>query len=169
MEIFLAIMAVVLSVAGIIGSVIPVIPGVILGYGGLLCAFFRSGSHLSQNAVWIWLAISVAVCLADYFLPALMTRLFGGSRSATVGAMVGLIAGVFLTPIGMVAGTLVGAMAGQLIHDREFTPQAIKAAFGSFLSFVVGTGLKLTATVAMFVFTCRDLFPTVTESVQRWF
>lgn len=158
MDIFLSILAVILGIAGIIGSVVPVIPGVILGYAGLLCAFFRSGSVLSPTLMWIWLAAVIVISIVDYILPAYMTKLFGGSRAATIGATLGLIVGIFFTPIGMILGTFLGAVAGELLNTRNDIGQALKAGTGSFLSFIVGTGLKLTATIAMLFLVCRDIF-----------
>ena len=165
MDLFLAILAVLFGIIGIIGSVVPVIPGVILSYAGLLCAFFRSDSTISSVTVWIWLAIVAIVSVVDYFLPAYMTKLFGGSRAATVGATIGLIVGIFLTPIGMIAGTFAGAVIGELLNNRDDLYRALKAGIGSFLSFIVGTGIKLTAAIGLLFYICGDILPSFAE----WF
>jgi len=85
MDIALSVAAFLLSIVGIVGCIVPALPGVVLSYAGLLCAYFTSYSHMSASALWIWLAITVAVSVADYFLPAWMTRTFGGSRGGRVG------------------------------------------------------------------------------------
>ena len=98
MDIALSVLAFLFTIVGIIGCIVPALPGVVLSYAGLLCAYFTSYSHMSASALWIWLAITVAVSVADYFLPAWMTRRFGGSRAGAIGATVGVFAGFFIFP-----------------------------------------------------------------------
>ena len=113
MDIALSVLAFLFTIVGIIGCIVPALPGVVLSYAGLLCAYFTSYSHMSASALWIWLAITVAVSVADYFLPAWMTRRFGGSRAGAIGATVGVFAGFFIfPPIGIILGPFVGAVAG---------------------------------------------------------
>lgn len=166
MDIALSVAAFLLSIVGIIGCIVPALPGVVLSYAGLLCAFFTSYSHMSAASVWIWLAITVAVSVADYFLPAWMTRRFGGSRSGAIGATVGVFAGFFIfPPVGIILGPFFGALVGELLNDRSDVPKALLVGFGSFLSFVVGTGLKLAAAVGMFIHVAADTYP----AVRDWF
>ena len=158
MEIFLAIAAVALAVIGAAGCIVPILPGVVLSYAGLLCAFFREGSTLSTTLLWIWLAVVAVVSLLDYFLPAYMTKIFGGSRPATIGATIGAIGGFFLGPLGIIAGPFFGAIIGELTHSRNDLNRAVKVGFGSFLSFIVGTGIKLMAASGILIYICRDIF-----------
>ena len=124
MDITLSIAAFVLSILGIIGCIVPALPGVVLSYAGLLCAWFTSYSHMTSGAIWLWLAVTVAVSVADYFLPAWMTRRFGGSRSGAIGATVGVFAGFFLfPPVGIILGPFVGAVLGELLNDRGDVPE----------------------------------------------
>ena len=105
MDIALSVAAFLLSIVGIVGCIVPALPGVVLSYAGLLCAYFTSYSSMSPAAIWLWLAITVAVSVADYFLPAWMTRRFGGSRSGAIGATVGVFAGFFFfPPVGIILG-----------------------------------------------------------------
>lgn len=158
MEVFLAIMAVLLAVVGAAGCIVPVLPGVMLSYAGLLCAFFREGSTLSTTLLWIWAAAVAVVSVIDYFLPAYMTKIFGGSRPATIGATIGAIGGFFFGPLGIIVGPFVGAMAGELLNNRNDMNRAIKVGLGSFLSFIVGTGIKLMAASGILFYICRDIF-----------
>lgn len=151
-------MAVLLTVIGAVGCVAPVLPGVVLCYGGLLCTFFREGSTLSPTLMWIWLAIVIVVSLVDYFLPAYMTKTFGGSRQATIGATIGAIGGFFFGPLGVIAGPFIGALIGEMMHNHDDLNGAIKVGLGSFLSFIVGTGIKLLAASGMLIYVCRDIF-----------
>ncbi len=160
MDILLSILAFILTIVGIIGCIVPLIPGTALSFAGLLCAYFCSYSTISPTAMWVWLAASVVVSLIDYFLPAYMTRIFGGSRAGAVGATVGVFAGLFVfPPFGMILGPLVGAIVGELMHNRDDAARAVKVGIGAFLSFIVGTGIKLVASIGMFIVVCVDTFP----------
>ena len=88
-------------------------------------------------------------------------RLAGG-----IGATVGVFAGFFIfPPIGIILGPFVGAVAGELLNDRGDFPKAILVGFGSFLSFIVGTGLKVVAAVGMLIHVTADTYP----AVRDWF
>ena len=63
MDIALSVLAFLFTIVGIIGCIVPALPGVVLSYAGLLCAYFTSYSHMSASALWIWLAITVAEAL----------------------------------------------------------------------------------------------------------
>ena len=166
MDILLLLAALVLAVTGIVGCIVPVIPGVILSYAGLLCAYGCSGSALTPAALWIWAAVTVVVSLVDYLLPGYLTRLFGGSRASVVGATLGVFAGFFLfPPIGIVVCPFLGAVIGEPIHDSRDTARAPRAGIGSFLAFVAGTGIKLAASIYMLILIVGDLIPTV----RGWF
>lgn len=158
METFLAITAILLAVIGAAGCIVPILPGIVLSYGGLLCAFFREGSTLSTTLLWIWLVVVAVVSLIDYFLPAYMTKVFGGSRPATVGATIGAIAGFLFGPLGIIVGPFIGAVVGEMMHNSNDLSRAIKVGFGSFLSFIVGTGIKLIAASGILIYICRDIF-----------
>uniref|UniRef100_UPI003FEE41AD DUF456 family protein n=1 Tax=Alistipes putredinis TaxID=28117 RepID=UPI003FEE41AD len=109
MDIALSIAAFLFSITGIVGCIVPIIPGVALSYAGLLCASFCSYSEISSATLWIWLAVTVAVSVIDYFLPGYFARLVGGTRAGSIGATVGMIAGFFA---GFFAGGLVGVILG---------------------------------------------------------
>ena len=95
-----------------------------------------------------------------------MTRRFGGSRAGAIGATIGTVVGFFfIPPLGILLGPFVGAVIGELCHNREDISKAFLVGFGSFLSFIVGTGLKLIAAVGMFVHISADTYPVVRE----WF
>ena len=90
----------------------------------------------------IWGIVVAIVSVIDYVVPMWFTKVTGGSKYAERGALVGLIAGIILTPIGMILGSFLGAFLFELYYTRQGALQALKAAIGSFLGFITGTGLK---------------------------
>ena len=150
MEIVLVILAFLMLIAGILGAVIPGLPGPPLSYIGLLLFKWSGHSDFSPAFLWLWAGITVIVTIMDYVLPAILTKQFGGSRAASIGSILGLLAGIFLfPPWGMVLGPFFGTFTGELIHSRIDGGKAFKAAFGAFLSFVVGSGAKLIISTLM--------------------
>jgi len=144
--IVLIVLGVLLAVVGIIGSVVPGLPGPPLSWVGMLCVFFagKGGDNpMSTTILLVWLLITVIVTVLDYIVPAGVTRLAGGHKAASTGAMLGLFAGMFFTPIGVVAGALIGAFLGELLVNDKGVWAAFKAGAGAFLGFIFGTGLKL--------------------------
>lgn len=162
MDILLSTSAILLAILGIAGCIVPALPGTILSYGGLLCAYFASYSQMGAAALWIWFAICIAVSVADYFLPAWMTKRFGGSRAGSIGATVGIFVGFFLLPpIGIILGPFLGAVVGELFNDRNDFAKALVVGCGSFLSFIVGTGIKLIASIGIFIHILADTWPAL--------
>ena len=116
MDVFLSITAFLCCLVGIVGCIVPVLPGPVLSYAGLFCAYACSYSTLTPAEMWLWAGLTAAVTAADYFLPGYMAKLFGGTRAGLVGATVGMIAGLFVGGlIGIVVGPFVGAVAGELL------------------------------------------------------
>ena len=163
MDILLSTCAFILAILGIAGCIVPALPGTLLSYGGLLCAYFTSYSQMGSAALWIWLAVCIAVSLADYFLPAWMTKRFGGSRAGSIGATIGVFVGFFLGPVGIVLGPFVGAVAGELVNNRQDFAKALVVGVGSFLSFIVGTGIKLIASIGILIHVAADTWPALRE------
>ncbi|MCH5173528.1 MAG: DUF456 domain-containing protein [Bacteroidales bacterium] len=141
------VLAVILAVLGIVGSVVPGLPGPPLGWVGLLFVFIAG--KVGGNVLLIWLAVTVAVTALDYIIPAQVTRLAGGHKAASTGALIGLFAGMFLTPVGMVMGTLLGAFLGELLVTDKGLWSAFKAGAGAFVGVLLSTVLKLAVTGVM--------------------
>ncbi|MDR0314009.1 MAG: DUF456 domain-containing protein [Treponema sp.] len=182
MEIFLVVLAFLFLLAGLLGSVIPAIPGPPLSYVGLLMLQWSGRGGFSSVFLWVWAAITVAVMVIDNFLPALLTKRFGGSRMAVTGSVLGIIVGMFFAPLGLILGPFLGAFAGELIHIRiqnrkmvksnevgnnesetvaaKSSPnnKALKVAFGAFLAFILGTGAKLILCSLMIYYAAKAVF-----------
>ena len=140
---FFAILAGILLLVGLIGTVLPVLPGPPIAWAGLLAAHFSS---YSQIEIWILIATGIAavfVTVIDNIFPSVMTKKAGGSKAATLGCTIGLIVSFFLGPIFILIAPFAGAFIGEMIHDSSDTKRALKAAFGAFKGFLLGTGLKI--------------------------
>ncbi len=157
MDIALIIIGIILLLLGIAGSILPVLPGPTLGYIALLLLQFSSLKPFGVGFL-VAMAIAVAVVtLLDYLVPAWGTKKFGGTKSGTWGATLGLIAGIlFLPPIGIIVGPFVGAFLGELLAGRN-DRDAFRSAFGSFLGFLAGTFIKLLLTLIMSFYFIRAI------------
>ncbi|MDE6500044.1 MAG: DUF456 domain-containing protein [Rikenella sp.] len=143
MDTFLFVSSFLVLVVGMIGSIVPALPGVPLAYLSLWLGRWSGYTPFTDRFMWIMAGVSLVVFLADYFLPPLILKKFGGSKAATWGAIIGMLLGVIFTQIGMIIGMIVGAFLGELLCARKSETEALRAAFGSFLGFLLGTGLKL--------------------------
>ena len=159
MGIVLVIFALILLAAGILGAVIPVLPGPPLSYIGLLLMHWSGYAEFSSAFLWIWAGITAAVTIMDYVLPSYMTKRFGGSRAAAIGSFLGFLAGMFLfPPWGVIAGPFLGALIGELMHNHTNSARAFKVALGAFLAFIVGSGAKLIVCSVMLFYAVKAMF-----------
>ena len=147
--------ALLLGVVGIVGSIVPGLPGPPLSWVGLLLVYLwgggtdGSGGPMSLTFLLIWLAVTVVVTVVDYIVPAWFTKLTGGSKAGGWGAIIGLFAGLVVPPVGMIVGSLIGAFVAELIYARKDAATSLKSALGAFLGFIFGTGAKLVASGVM--------------------
>jgi len=142
------ILGIILMVLGIIGCLVPVLPGPPLSFLGLILLHLTRFGHFTTPTLITFGAIAVIVTVLDYIVPVWGTRRFGGSKYGTRGATIGLVIGLFLGPMGIILGPLIGAFVGEMIF-RDDLAYAFKAGFGSLLGFLTGIGLKLAASLVM--------------------
>lgn len=150
LDLILSIVAAVLLVVGLIGTVVPVLPGAPLAWSGLLCAFFSGNNKISLLCLIITALCAIFVSVMDNMFPVLMTKKNGGSKAAVTGSTIGLIAGFFMGPPGIIIGPFIGALIGELINTNGEFNLAVKSAWGAFIGFLLGTGLKI-ITVMIFI------------------
>lgn len=143
MDIFLIILAFVTLLIALVGSIVPALPGVPLAYLSLWLGRWSGYTPFGDTFMWIMAGVTLAVFLTDYFLPPLIVKKLGGSKAATWGSILGMILGMIFTPIGMLLGMLLGAFLGEIMYAKRSGYMALKAAMGTFLGFLLGTGLKL--------------------------
>ncbi|GAB4160448.1 MAG: DUF456 domain-containing protein [Winogradskyella sp.] len=165
MEIFLVILGILLMVLGILGSFLPVIPGPLTSWVGLLALHFTEGVQLSTTFLVVTLVIAVFIYVLDYIIPAIGTKRFGGSKEGMIGTTLGLVVGIITPiPLGIVIGPFVGALIGEMVHRNDIN-KAMKAAFGSFLGFIASTFLKfIVAIIYLGLFIAK-----LSEHNSSWF
>jgi len=155
METFIAILAILLGVIGIVGSIAPGLPGPPLSWVGLLVLYIwggganAAGDPMTTKFLLIWLAVTIIVSVLDYIVPAYFTKVTGGSKYGGWGAIAGLFIGLIVPPVGMIVGSLIGAFVAELMFAGKDTTTSLKSAFGAFLGFLFGTGLKLISSAVM--------------------
>ena len=158
MDTLLSILAVIFGVVGCVGCIVPVLPGVALAYAGYLCLYFCSYAEISVAWLIVFGVLTARVSLLDYLLPSYMTKKFGGSKAGERGALAGVLGGFIFGPIGIIVGPFVGALIGELIYDGSDKQRAFRSGLGSFLSFFVGTGVKLAVSLWLTIEICIDVF-----------
>ncbi|WP_372746972.1 DUF456 domain-containing protein [Lutibacter sp.] len=148
MDIFLLIVGFLLAITGIIGSILPVLPGPILGWFGLVLLYLTKIVPINYTLLGITLVVTIVVLALDYIIPSVGTKKYGGSKFGVIGTTIGLILGMFFfPPIGLIVGPFVGAFIGEIIYDSKNPKKALKASYGSFIGFLTGTLLKFVVSV----------------------
>jgi len=149
MDYILLALAVILIIVGLLGCVLPIIPGPPLSFLGILTLHFTKfgEGEYTTNFLIILALVAIAVTVLDFVVPVWGTKKFGGTKAGMWGATIGLIIGmIFLGPLGLIFGPLVGAIIGESIKGAN-NKDAFKAGLGAFFGFLMGVGLKLAASV----------------------
>ncbi|NVK52961.1 MAG: DUF456 family protein [Flavobacteriaceae bacterium] len=143
MDILLLFLGIVCMILGIIGSFLPVLPGPLTGWLGLLLLHYTSAVPKNWTFLGITLAVAIFVWVIDYFIPAIGTKRFGGSKYGVYGTMIGLVIGLLSPiPFGMFIGAFAGAFIGEVAFAKKKSDKAFKASVGSLLGFFVSATLK---------------------------
>ena len=155
METLIVVLAILAGIIGIAGSILPGLPGAPFSWVGMLLLYIwgnganAAGEPMSLTTLVAWGVVVVVVSVIDYIVPMYLTKVTGGSKYAERGAMIGLIAGIILTPVGMILGSFLGAFLGEMLYAKNDAESSLKAAIGSFLGFILGTGIKTIVAVLM--------------------
>lgn len=145
-------LAIVFFIAGLAGTILPVLPGAPLIWVGMLVyGLFAGFSRLSWSFYLLQGVITIFVLVLDYLSTAWGAKKYGGSQRAIWGAIIGGLAGViFFGPVGIIAGPFLGAVIVELISSQK-PEQAVKAGFGTLIGFLGGSMLKLAIEVVMII------------------
>lgn len=148
------VLAVLLVLVGIAGTILPALPGLPLVFAGMLLAAWAGDFQQVGVPMLVVLGLLTVFSLAvDFWATALGAKRVGASRLAIVGAMVGTVAGLFFGPLGLLMGPFAGAIGGELIHRRSLQKQdlglAAKIGVGTWFGILFGTVLKLALAFTM--------------------
>lgn len=149
MDYFLLAIAIILILVGLLGCILPIIPGPPISFLGILVLHFTKfpEPRYTTNFLLILAFVAIIVTVLDYIVPVWGTKKFGGSKAGMWGATIGMIIGmIFLGPPGLVLGSLVGAIIGESIKGAN-NKDAFRAGLGAFFGFLTGVGLKLAASI----------------------
>ena len=141
-------------VVGLIGTVLPALPGLPLVFGGMLVAAWTGDFQQVGVPVLVVLGLLTLLSLAiDFWATALGARRVGASRKAVIGAMLGTLGGLAFGPLGILLGPFAGALAGELLHRRSLGAahigDAAKIGLGTWMGILFGVVLKLGLAFAM--------------------
>jgi uncharacterized protein YqgC (DUF456 family) len=142
-------LGVILVIVGLVGVVLPALPGTILIFVGLLLAAWADGfMRVGVVTLVIIGVIGAASYGVDFVAGALGAKHLGASKRAMVGAALGTLLGLFLGLPGLIIGPFVGAVAGELTAHRDWK-RAGKAGLAAWIGFAIGTAVKVGIAFAM--------------------
>tara|TARA_A100001011_G_scaffold259550_1_gene267921 strand:- start:19692 stop:20186 length:495 start_codon:yes stop_codon:yes gene_type:complete len=144
---------------GIAGSFLPLIPGPLTGWTGILLLSLAPSITIQNQFLIFSFCIALGIFILDNIIPLLGVKKFGGGRASIIGSSIGLLVGIlFLGPFGLLVGPFSGALIGELIVNFNDKRGALKAAYGSLIGFFTGIFLKLILGVAFAFFYIRNLW-----------
>lgn len=149
LEIILVTLGIILTIAGIIGCIVPGLPGPPLNFIALIIIKIIYPDGLSFGVLIVFAILTIAVTIFDYIIPTYGAKYFGVSKYGIWGTVIGMLVGIFFfPPFGMFVGIIVGAAAGELIGGKSHW-QAMKAGAATFILNLFMMILKLVLSVIM--------------------
>ena len=149
-----------LVIVGLIGTIVPFLPGHLFILGGALVPFFGMDDSGGVE-VWGLVTLGVGIALAqafEFFSGAMGARWFGGTKWGAFGAFVGGIAGLFFLPFGLILGPLIGAFVGELgFADQKVKPASVSGV-GSVVGTLTGMAVNILVGIAMVLVLVVDIF-----------
>jgi uncharacterized protein YqgC (DUF456 family) len=142
-SILMLILAGILVIGGLVGLIVPLIPGPPLLLAGLiLAAWAEDFAFVGFGTITTLVLLAVLAYIIDFVAGALGAKRYGASKRAAIGAVIGAIVGIFFGLIGVIIGPFIGAFIGQL-SEKSDLQTAGKAGFGAWLGLIFGTAAKV--------------------------
>lgn len=157
MEWLWIILGFVLIILGILGSLLPVLPGPPIAWFGLLLQNLRDPNPFTTQFLVIWGGIVVVTIILDYVIPIYGTKKFGGTKYGAWGCTLGFLLAFWMGPWGVIIGPFIGAFVGEMIGGQD-SNRSLKAAFGSFIGFLVGSFLKIVVCFMMLWYLIKSIW-----------
>lgn len=156
MEWFWIVLGLILCIVAIAGSLLPLLPGPPVAYVGLLLQQLREDKPFTTNFLLIWAAVVVVTLVLDYLIPIWGTKRYGGTKYGVWGCTLGFLAAFWMGPLGVIIGPFAGAFIGEIIAKQDHK-HALKAAWGSFVGFLLGSLLKLVVCFFMLYYIIQSM------------
>ena len=151
-------LSIILLILGIVGTFLPVLPGLVLSLAGLLIYKYGTDSDLSMLYIWAFVILTLASAVLNYVIPAKTNKKYGGTNWGSIGSVIGTIVGLFIPiPLGFLVGMFAGVFIGELLHDSKDINKALKSTKGAFIGFIYGTGFSLVVGIAMLLVVVLDI------------
>lgn len=132
----------ILVALGLLGSVIPGMPGTPLYLVAMLIARFCADVQMSSLELFVIFILVAATFAVDFFLPMWTTKKFGGTKAGVYGSIIGLLAGFFLPiPASAIICMFLGAIIGEIIAGQS-NGVALKSGMGNLIGFIIATTVK---------------------------
>jgi len=132
-----------LILVGLAGTVLPVLPGTILVWGGIvLGAWIDDFTRVSMTTVVVVSVLAVLAWGLDYVAGLMGAKKAGASKQALIGAAAGTVLGLFMGLIGVLFMPLVGAALGEYLAQKDQT-RAMKVGVSTWIGIMVGLIAKV--------------------------
>lgn len=149
LSLILWVLCAVLTITGLAGMLLPVVPGAPLLFLGLLFGAWAEGfRHVGLWTLLLLAVMAVLTYVVEYVASIVGVNRYGGSKRAMAGAVVGGLVGIFFGIPGVLLGPFAGAVLGELSLQRTLG-QAGRAGFGTIVGLAVGVAGKLALGIAM--------------------
>ena len=142
MEYWFLILGAIFAIIGLVGAIVPALPGPPVSYITLWMMWLYDSTKVSVTTLVVAGILMFVITIVDYVAPVWLTKYGNGTKAGVRGATVGLIFGCFFPPLGLILGPFIGALFGELLVNTPFAT-ALKVALMSFLSFILTTALKV--------------------------
>ena len=149
MTIFILVLAIMLLLVGVAGTIFPVIPALPLMLGGAwLLAYAQNYTVMASGSLIVLGLIAAFGFAMDFVAGLLGAKYTGASKQALWGSLIGGLVGIFMGLFGMIFAPLIGAMIGEFMAKQDLL-RASKVGIGTFVGIIVGTVAKIGAALAM--------------------
>ncbi len=151
MEFLLIILGSILLILGIWGAFLPALPGPPISFAGMLIFHFTHHFHFSNRALIVIGVSALIITILDYFLPIWGTKYVKGTKFGVSGATLGMLAGLFFPPLGIIIGPFLGALLAEIVNGTTHK-KALMSALGSFIGLLAGVGFKFIFSIVVIIY-----------------
>ena len=142
MDIFLVILGAICVIIGLLGSVIPIIPGSPISYVGMSLLLLVDGCTYTTTYMLVMLGLVVIKQVLDYYIPIWGIKKYGGSKYGQWGGLIGLFLGLPFLPWGLIVGPFLGAVVAEMLIGKT-DEESIRAGVGSLIGNLLSVVLSI--------------------------